>query len=287
MDATDLTQRLPHPPTGDELDELGRSFNGLLDRLQESFVRQQRFTGDASHQLRTPLTALLGQIEVALRRSRSEEEYRTLLANVKRQADRLQQIVEALLFLTRADSEAHLDGLAPIDFQTWLQEHLETWAGHPRAGDVRVENAAAESTLVVAHESLLGQLVDNLLSNACKYSPPGTPITMHVRCEGDFVVATVADQGDGIAPEDLPHIFQPFYRSPRARRAAVEGVGLGLSVAQRIVFAFQGAIDVESTVGRGTCFAVRLPRLAAGESAPPSIGGQRPQDVLELDGAVS
>ncbi len=269
MSAADLGRRLPAPGTGDELDELGGAFNGLLDRLHESFERQRRFTGDASHQLRTPLTAMLGQVEVALRRPRPPEEYQRVLTAVHDQALHLRRIVEMLLFLARANAEARLPDLETVDLAVWLGEHLRTWADHGRAADLRLECSPAGPFAVAIQPPLFGQLLDNLLENACKYSAPGTPIVVRLEREKGLVAVTVEDQGSGITPEDLPHVFEPFYRSAQARRLGLGGVGLGLAVAQRIAGAFGGGVGVESTPGRGSSFTVRLPATHS--------EGQRPE----------
>ncbi len=266
MGVADLAERLPRPGTEDELDGLVRSFNGLLDRLQESFDRQRRFTGDASHQLRTPLTAILGQIEVALRRPRPAEEYERVLAGVQRQARHLHQIVEALLFLSRADAETRLPGLEPVDLAGWVAAHLESWREHPRAGDLHVVNKAGTPVPVLAHPVLLAELLDNLLDNAAKYSPPGSPITVVVRGDGSEVVLAVEDRGPGLSPEELAHVFDPFFRTPDARRRGVAGVGLGLAITARLANAMGARVEAESTLGQGSCFAVRFeaPRRTAG-----------------------
>jgi heavy metal sensor kinase len=260
MGPADLEERLPVASTGDELEDLGRAFNDLLARRHEAFERQQRFAGDASHQLRTPLTAMLGQVEVALRRDRTAEEYRQVLELVKRQAVHMRQIVEMLLFLARADAEAKLPLLDDIDLASWLPAHLQTWSDHERGEDLRLHQAAGGPYVVAAQAPLLGQLVDNLVDNACKHSPPHTPIGVQLTAEAGFVTLTVEDQGDGIPAEDLPHIFEPFYRSARDRRRGRAGVGLGLAVAQRIATAFGGSVGVQSHDGKGSRFTVRLPR---------------------------
>src|SRR5260370_2319896 len=136
MNVDDLGNRLAIRSTGDELEDLSRSFNGLLERLQESFERQRQFTGDASHQLRTPLTAMLGQVEVALRHARPAEEYQRVLSTVHQKAGHLRRIVEALLFLARADGEARLPELERVPLSAWLEGHLQTWSDHDRAKDV-------------------------------------------------------------------------------------------------------------------------------------------------------
>jgi two-component system OmpR family sensor kinase len=275
MTAADLGQRLPGPGTGDELEDLGQAFNDLLSRLQEAFERQRRFTGDASHQLRTPLTAVLGQVEVALHRERSAEEYRQALRLVQRQAGNLRQIVESLLFLSRADAEASLPNLEPVDLTAWMPAYLQGWSGHPRRADLRVEAPSGGPLWVRVHAALLGQLLDNLLENACKYSEHGTPLSLRLERTEAVVVLIVEDAGCGIAAEDLPHVFEPFYRSPHARRVGRPGVGLGLAVAQRIAAAFGGGVEVHSGLGQGSRFTLRLPELAGFTSSRSDAAGAR------------
>ncbi len=278
MDATDLGQRLPSANTGDELEDLGRAFNSLLDRLQESFERQRRFTGDASHQLRTPLTAMLGQVEVALRRQRPVEEYERVLTSVRQQADRLRQIVESLLFLARADADARLPERAPVDLREWLPGHLHAWAGHPRADDFLVEAYDVGPAWAEVQPILLGELLNILLDNACKYSEPATPITLKLCRAGDAVQMAVQDRGSGIADEDMPHVFRPFFRSATAHNRGVEGLGLGLAIARRLAAALGGSIAVTSQVGKGACFIVSLPVAEAhpttSASAASSVGNR-------------
>ncbi len=257
MSAADLGERLPAPATGDELDDLGRAFNDLLARLHESFERQRRFTGDASHQLRTPLTAMLGQVEVALRRPRPAEDYREALDKVHKQAVHLRRLVEMLLFLARADAETRLPDLQALDLGPWLAEHVRGWP--TRAGDLRLALSSSGPLLVEAHPALLGQLVDNLLENACKYSASGTPIALLCGEEKGAAVLAVEDAGCGLAPEDLPHLFEPFYRSEQARRLGIAGVGLGLAVARRIARALGGELTAEGRRGEGGRFVLRLP----------------------------
>jgi heavy metal sensor kinase len=258
MSAADLEQRLPTPASADELDALGRAFNGLLDRLQESFERQRRFTGDASHQLRTPLAAMLGQVEVALRRDRSVEDYRQVLSLVQKQASHLRRIVEMLLFLARADAEARLSSLERIELTEWLNKHRASWSDHPRAADMSCDVASGGPWCVETHVSLLAELVDILVDNACKYSAPGTPIALRVGEERGEVCLSVSDRGCGIAAQDLPYIFKPFYRSEDARRHGIAGAGLGLAIAERMAGAFGGRITAKSELGRGSCFTLHL-----------------------------
>jgi signal transduction histidine kinase len=255
--ASDPGQRLAVSPTGDELEELGRSFNGLLDRLQEAFERHRRFTGEASHQLRAPLAVMLGQVEVALRRDRPQEEYRRVLGIVAEQSARLQRVVEMLLFLARADAEAVSPAVSPLALRPWLREHLAGWATHPRAADLHLADGAELQAL--AQAPLLGQVVDVLIDNALKYGPPGSPVVLSLRVDGMYALLTVQDEGCGIEADDLPRIFEPFFRSPRQKGCNAGGVGLGLSIAQRIVEASGGWIVAQSERGCGSRFLVRLP----------------------------
>jgi heavy metal sensor kinase len=274
MTAADLGDRLPAAPTGDELEDLGRAFNALLGRVQESVERQQGFTAEASHQLRTPLTALLGQVDVALRRDRDGVEYRRVLGSVRGQADRLRRVVESLLFLARADAEAGPPSRERVDLGVWLPEHVAaTWADHTRAADIRVTASPAPADV---HPVLLGELVDVLVDNACKYSAPGTPVAVRVGPAGGGVEVAVEDAGIGITEADAARVFEPFVRSAEARRRGVDGVGLGLAVARRIAAAHGGTLGVVSTPGRGSRFTLRLPAAATAAPAPAKESGPDP-----------
>ncbi len=262
ISAAALDQRLPTLATGDELADLSRAFNDLLARLQESFERQQRFTGDASHQLRTPLTAMQGQVEVALRRARSPEEYERVLELVRDQSVRLRQIVEMLLFLARADAESRPPPLERVDLPAWLRDHASTWADHPRFADLHLDLPVDVTLWVDVHPPLFGQLVDNVWDNACKYSSPGMPITLSAGRAADSVFLSLEDHGCGIAEDELAFVFEPFFRSRHARHTGVGGVGLGLAVVQRIATVLGGKATFESAFGRGTTFRMFLPAKA-------------------------
>ena len=260
--------RLPSPGTRDELEDFARSFNGLLDRLHVALERQKQFTGQASHQLRTPLAGLIAAIEVARRRPRTVLEHERVLQQLHDDAVRLWRVVEALLFLARADAEAALPDLERLDLAAWAAHHLVAWSGHERAADLRFEGGDGTPLWTRAHRPLLSQLLDNLLENACKYSGPGTPIFVRVWREPGAVALAVEDRGCGIPPEDLPHVFEPFYRADSARQAGLAGVGLGLAVARRIAATHGGTITAESTQGMGSRFVVRLPQAPAPDVAP-------------------
>jgi signal transduction histidine kinase len=273
LDAADPGWRLDEAGTGDELDDLGRAFNDLLSRLHVAYERQRRFGGDASHQLRTPLTVLIGQIEVALRQERSGEEYRRVLRSALGRAVQLGQIVEALLFLGRAEGDARPPEGGPLELDRWVSAQVagRPATGHPAA--IVRHAAAGDSLRVRAHPPLLGQLLDNLLDNAGKYGRSGAPVLVETLREGRVAVLAVEDSGPGITPEDIPRVFEPFYRSAEARRQGIPGAGLGLAMVQRIAVAFGGAVAVRSEPGRGCRVEVRLPIAEeAPEEGLPVVG---------------
>ncbi len=260
--------RLRSPGTRDELEDFALSFNGLLDRLHVALERQKQFTGQASHQFRTPLAALIAAIDVARRRPRTAQELERVLDGLHDDAVRLWRVVEALLFLARAEAEAGLPDLECLDLSAWAVGHLQAWSSHERAADLHFDGDNAGPLWTRAHRPLLGQLLDNVLENACKYSEPGTPITVRVWSEPGAVALAVEDCGDGIPADDLPRVFEPFYRAESARRLGRAGVGLGLAVARRIAATHGGTITVESEPGRGSRFVVRLPQAQAPDVGP-------------------
>lgn len=285
MGAADLTHRLPVADSADDLAALALAFNGLLDRLAEAFERERRFAGEASHQLRTPLTALIGQVEVALRREREPAEYRRALATVLDQSGRLRRVVEALLFLARAEADTRQPGVERIDLAAWTADRLRDRADRPRAGDLAFEPPAG-AVPAEAHPDLLGELLDALIDNALKYSEPGTPVTVRVGRAPDGAWVEVEDRGCGIGAADLPHLFRPFFRSEAVRRRGVPGVGLGLAVAYRIATALGGSIGVTTEVGRGSRFRVRLPDATTRAGAPSGTAVEPVSRIPSAGGGV-
>ena len=256
-----LGERLPVPHPADELRALALSFNGLLARFQNSYERQRRFTGDASHQLRTPLAAMLGQIEVALRRDRDATDYRAALTTAQAQALRLQGIVESLLFLARADSETPRPELRKIDLGRWLSETVvRAWGVHARWSDVRIEGVPPNFRVEV-HPVLLEQALGNLIENAFKFSAAGTAVNIRVTSIPAGIAIDVDDRGGGIDERDRDRLFEPFFRSERARASGTPGVGLGLAVARRIVESLGGTIEWHTRPEGGCRFRSVLPAI--------------------------
>lgn len=258
--ASTLSFRLPDPGTRDELGNLTVAFNAVLDRLEEAFEQQRRFTAEASHQLRTPLTGLLGQVEVARRKERSAEDYQRVLDTVHQEAERLRQIVEALLFLARSERDVLPLKAERINLGPWLADHLRHWSNHPRFAEICTSALPLGSLVIQTHPLLLGQILDVLLENALKYSDPGTSVVVRVSTEGNEVHLSVEDHGWGIPPGDLPRLFEPFFRSDAVRRAGRSGLGLGLAVAGKMARVLGGQMCVQSIPHQGTRFTIRLPR---------------------------
>lgn len=226
ISGTDFQTRLTHGDHGDELTQLGAAFNRLLDRQQVAFDQQRRFAGDAAHELRTPLTVLLGQIEVTLRRPRSTHEYRSNLELLRKETQSLQEIVESLLFLARSDSESESPPMRRLGLKSWLDSQSTNWALPSRTSDLQLDIRLSDDTSVRATPALLGRVIDNLVSNAMKYSDPGSPVVVRAsESKGESVIA-VMDSGPGIAPEELPKLFDPFFRSREARRRGTAARGL-------------------------------------------------------------
>ncbi|MDO8616784.1 MAG: ATP-binding protein [Dehalococcoidia bacterium] len=259
ISADDLSQRLDLDLPDDELGRLARTFNDMIARLESAFRRQRQFTADASHELRTPLTAIKGHSEVALQRSRSPESYRQALVAINEEADRVIRLTTSLLSLARADAGQIPLSLEDVDVAEAVRAAAEH--SHPSAErkQVRLRVDPGPETRVTADEDLLIQLMLNLLDNAIKYTPSGGEVTVGWATESDAVSLKVRDTGIGIDREDIPHIFDRFYRVDKARSRAAGGAGLGLSISLWIAEAHGGSIVVESQPGKGSTFTVRLP----------------------------
>jgi signal transduction histidine kinase len=258
---TDFQSRLTHGDSGDELTELGSAFNRLLDRQQTAFEQQRRLAGDAAHELRTPITVLLGQIDVTLRRPRTEDEYQSNLELLRTQTQSLQEIVESLLFLSRNDADSASPPLRHLNLTEWINSQVATWSTNPRSADLQLDIRLDETMCVRATPALLGRVVDNLVSNAMKYGEAGMPVIVRATETVGQAVIPVIDSGPGIDAVDLPQLFEPFFRSREARRRGIAGTGLGLAIASRIATTLGGNVECESTPGTGSCFTLRLPTV--------------------------
>ena len=256
--AEDLHQRIGRQGTQDELDRLAETLNGMLARLDEAFRQMRRFAADAAHELRTPLTALKGGIEVALRASRTPEEYRQVLASSLEDVDRLIRVAEDLLLLSRAAAGPEMPR-PRIELEPLVLEALEVGTRLAQGTGVHVKLGPVAPAAVRGDAGALGRAMRNLVENAVKYTPAGGTVELTLRTADGQAVFAVQDTGIGIAPADAERIFEPFVRLDAARARETGGTGLGLAIARSIVLAHGGTLTLEREPGPGSCFVISLP----------------------------
>jgi signal transduction histidine kinase len=254
--ADDLSRRIPYQDaTEDEIGEMVVSFNQTLERLESLFTSQQRFLADVSHELRTPLTVIKGNVDLIRHMKVADEES---LSSIDQEAGRLTRLVGGLLMLAQAESGKLALNFAPVELDLLLTEvftEMRVLAG----SKVHVHLNDIDQVMVSGDRDRLKQVFLNLVSNAIQYTPPGGEIFLSIRKLGDQARIIVRDTGPGIPAEDLPHIFDRFYRAEKSRtRSKVSGFGLGLSIAHWIVERHGGQIKVESKEGKGTTFVIWL-----------------------------
>jgi len=264
-----LQERLPLRGSGDELDQLSHTINGMLDRIASYIDTNREFVAHAAHELRSPLAAIRSSVEVALNRQRSSEEYATLLVEVMEECQNLSNLVNRLLILAEGDV-GRIDGrLRAARLDHVVRESLDMFDAVAELQGVRLQAASLpEAAVVPGDDDHLRQLVRNLLDNAIKFTPSGGAVQVELKIDHPRrqVVLTVQDEGVGIPPEDLPHIFERFFRGDRSRQRQPgrHSSGLGLSICQTIVQALGGEISAVSNLGKGTTFTVTLPLAADG-----------------------
>ena len=255
-----LSERLPHPGTRDEIGRLVDTLNAMLDRLERGFESQRRFTADASHELRSPLSRLRTEMEVALRRPRDRTEYVETLQSCLEEVDRLTALVEELLTLARLDAGHERRPVERVALDRIIAEVAQRFEGPARERGVRIDTQIGESVMAAIGRGPASLVLANLIDNAVKFSPSGGAVTVSVLESDAEAVVTVTDEGPGIRHEELPHVFERFYRGQAARASLTPGVGLGLALSQAIVRAHGGRIEAFNPPGRGAAFTVRLPR---------------------------
>jgi heavy metal sensor kinase len=262
-DGRSLHRRLAEPVVKDELGRLAETLNQMMTRLERSFVALRRFTADASHELKTPLTVLRAGVERAITTANLPQDTLAVLEETLQEINRMTELVEALLTLARADEGIAPLHREPVDLRGIVTEVQETGELLAEEAGVTMEVATPSEPMVVSVDaSRIRQLILNLVTNAVKYTPAGGSVRMQLGPANGRVALSVADTGIGIAAGDLPHIFDRFWRADSARTRTGErpGSGLGLAICKWIAEAHGGQIDVVSRPGRGTTFTVTLPR---------------------------
>ncbi len=255
-----LAERLPHPGTRDEIGRLVATLNDMLARIEQGVEAQRRFTADASHELRSPLSRLRAELEVTLRRPRDRTEYEEALRSGLEEVERLSRLTDELLVLARLDAGEGREPVAhPVALTPILDEALRRLAPEAGRRGVAVALEPGPPLAVRVAASALGPVITNLLENAVKFSPPGSRVRVGVAASGDEAVLSVSDTGPGIAAEELPRLFERFHRGHAGRVTETPGVGLGLAICRALVERHGGRIAVESPPDGGATFRVHLP----------------------------
>ncbi len=252
--ADDLSRRVPHSNRTDEIGDLARAFNQTLERLDRLFRSQQRFLADVSHELRTPLTSVRGNLDLMSRFGRYDAES---MAVIQDEMERMSRLLGDLLLLARADTGGLPLRREPVELDNTLFEVYRQVSRIEKS--VTVELTDVDQASILGDEDRLKQLLLNLVDNAIKYTQPGGSVRLSLSKDNAWAQLTVSDTGIGIPAEDLPHIFDRFYRVDKARSRAQGGSGLGLAIVKWVVQAHGGGIQVDSTPGVGTTFRISLP----------------------------
>jgi two-component system OmpR family sensor kinase len=255
--ADDLSRRIPQSSHGnDEVGRLVQAFNESLERLENLFETQRRFLADVSHELRTPLTSIRGNVDLIRRMGEPDPES---LDAITSEVDRMTRMVQDLLLLAQAETGKLPMARAVVELDTLM---LEVYQQAKMLAQDRVEVLLGreDQARVLGDRDRLKQVLLNLVGNALEYTPPGGRVTLALSCVEDWARLTVTDTGPGIPQEELPHIFERFYRIDRSRRRTTTGgAGLGLSIAYWITRSHQGRLEVASDVGKGSTFSIWLP----------------------------
>jgi heavy metal sensor kinase len=261
VNVTQLDQRLPLRGSGDELDQLAKTFNETFARLEQAVGEMRQFTSSIAHELRTPLAALRGEAEIALLHGKNEEDYRRVLSSQLEEFQKLTRIINQLLTLARAEAGELQLQRAPVDLMPMLQDLVEMMAPLAAEKDVALTlDSEAANVTVEGDKEWIERAVLNIIDNAIKYTPEGGRVTVRASAGETAASIEVQDTGAGIPEYALPHVFERFYRADPARGNALEGVGLGLSLAKWIVDLHGGTIQVASRIDEGASFTISLPK---------------------------
>ncbi|MEW5978008.1 MAG: ATP-binding protein [Acidobacteriota bacterium] len=257
---SNLAKGLLVPQTGDELQRLTETLNEMMRRLDTAFRSITRFTADASHELRTPMAIMHTAAELALRNPRTPAQYREALRQILIEVVRTTELIDKLMLLARSDAGVQALQVERMNLADSLSAAYEQCRvlAEARGVEMQIELPRAP-VLVDGDEQALRRLFLIFFDNAVKYTPSGGRVFVSLACHRGLAVCRIRDTGVGIAPEDLPKIFERFYRADKARSRSEGSVGLGLSIARWLIDAHQGSVDVQSTVGEGSEFQIRIP----------------------------
>lgn len=254
-----LSERIELPKNRDELYALTTSINHLLGRLEQALEREKQFTADASHELRTPLTVLKGTLEVLVRKPRSEEEYREKINEAIQEIDRMGYSVEQLLTLARVDKMSRVEQAREINLMVLLDEIISRHARMIQEKDIKFQIENGMETTIASDPHLVDLLVDNILSNAIKYSKSGGKISVSFTTQNGHLICQIEDEGIGIRSEDMDKLYTPFFRSNALDHKQIKGNGLGLAIVKKISDLLRVKLDLASQLGKGTQVRLAFP----------------------------
>jgi heavy metal sensor kinase len=272
----ELGERLPVIPTGDEMERLSLSLNRMISRLEDALAYNRRFSADVSHELRTPLTILRGELEQVLQTPELLLDMKESVGSALEEIDRMTKIVENLLTIARLDSGTDIMDRREVDLGQLVQWTVGQMHLIAEEKQIAMRCRLSETAIILADPGRVKQVLVNLLDNAIKYTPAGGEVLLATAISHKMAILEVSDNGIGIPPESLPHVFDRFYRSDRARTRGSGGTGLGLSIVQAICNAHDGSVRIQSVEGVGTTLRVEFPLCNSRSSAPIEGGIGRP-----------
>jgi heavy metal sensor kinase len=267
-----MEERLPIRGTQDELDQLSLTINRFLDLLRDYLERNREFVANAAHELRSPLAALQSSVEVALNSERTVGEYQDLLGEITDECGQLRVLVNQLLLLAETDASTRPLEVKPVAFDKLVERSADMFQGAADERGISLRVTSPNRIFVLANADRLRQVINNLIDNSIKFTPHGGRVSVVIHSDfiANQVVMTVTDNGKGINPDDLPHVFERFYRGDKSRQREdlTHGSGLGLSICHSIIQAHGGTIQVASDPGRGATFTVMLPLYLTDDDTP-------------------
>ncbi len=254
-----LTEKILDIESQDEIGELAVSYNNLLDRLNDAFVREQQFIADVAHEMKTPIATLRGSFEVALTKERTKEEYKKQLASAIDETDQLSSTLNKVLDLAWSENSSDKNNMTPISVSELMDELGDIAQKLAIKKHISIKTNILKNLKILCFKEKLAQAILNIIENAIKYTPINGTVTIVLKRDHQKALLSISDTGAGIAKEDIPHIFDRFYRG--AKTENVLGNGLGLAISKSIIILHQGYITVDSQTSEGTTFTIALPLL--------------------------